>query len=337
MTKYFNPLFLYFLVNSLPSFAQDDFIRSKEGKPVLKRREIISKCIKSLHKPSNDIVAIKICECRADKLDGYFTNQEYRQHTNGPIIQIDKMLDADSVISKEMEVCARNSGQLTLLHAQGFKEEFVKHCMEGVQKNTSKKLDSIKLKDFCTCQLNLVKSKRISDAEIETLSNPNTLLFYEMMYTCGNPFSNNNSKEGNWNAQMVKDITGPASDTINILSFNGMSYVKIKTGSMVQFWLFDTGASDLLINAEMEEKLKAENILNEDNYVGTEQYEMANGSLDICKKYTINNIRIGNYSVSNVQVAVSQTARKIIAGRSLMNKFSNWVINNANNTLVLTK
>lgn len=319
------------------SFAQDGFIRSKEGKPVLNRREIISKCIKSLHKPGNDIVAIKICECKADRLDGYFTNKRYNQNTSGSVINLDRMLEADSVIAKEMEECARNSGQLTLLHAQGFKEEFVTHCMQAIQKNTAKKLDSLKLENFCTCRLNLVKSKKISDAEIKTLSNPNSLLFYEMMYKCGNPFSNNENKEGNWNQQLANDITGPSSDTINILSFNGMTYVKIKMGSMVQFWLFDTGASDLLINTEMEEKLKAENILTIDNYLGTEQYEMANGSLDLCKRYRIDNVRIGNYTVNNVIVAVTPSGKKIIMGKALINKFSNWLINNTNNTLILVK
>jgi hypothetical protein len=217
------------------------------------------------------MVAIQICECNADKLDRHFTNKEYKQNTSGLTISLDKMLNADSVLSKELEECATNSGQLILLHAEGFKKEFVQHCMKNIQKNTAKKLDTLKLENFCICQLNLVRSKKISDAEMETMSNPNSLLFYEMMYKCGNPFSNNENKEGNWNPQMINDITGPISDTINILSFNGMSYVKVKTGSMVQFWLFDTGASDLLINTEMEEKLKAENILTIDNYLGTEQ------------------------------------------------------------------
>ncbi len=337
MMKHFNTLFSFFLILSIPSFSQDGFIRSKEGRPFLNRRDIISKCIRSLHKPSNDIVAIQICECKADKLDWHFTNKEFKRNSNGLTISLDKMLDADSAFSKEMDECATNSGQIILLNAEGFKKEFVQHCIKNIQKNTAKKLDTVKLEDFCICQLNLVRSKKISDAEMETMSNPNSLLFYEMMYKCGNPFSNNENKEGNWNPQMANDITGPASDTISVLSFNGMTYLKVKTGSMVQFWLFDTGASDLLINTEMEEKLKAENILTIDNYLGTEQYEMANGSLDLCKKYKIHNVRIGNYSINNVQVAVTSKGKKIIIGKALLNKFSNWIINNTNNTLVLTK
>jgi len=118
---------------------------------------------------------------------------------------------------------------------------------------------------------------------------------------------------------------------------NGMTFLKIKTGSLVQFWLFDTGATDLLINSEMEQQLKKENILLQENYLGTGEYEMANGVIDTCRKYKIDNIRIGKYAVNNVTVAVTDKGKKIIVGKSLLNKFSSWMINNKEELLILTK
>ena len=45
---------------------------------------------------------------------------------------------------------------------------------------------------------------------------------------------------------------------------------------MVKFRLSDTGAADMLINKEMEETLKSEGLLGNNNYFGTAEYKMAN-------------------------------------------------------------
>jgi len=172
---------------------------------------------------------------------------------------------------------------------------------------------------------------------METLTNPNSLLFYEIMFNCGNPFDKDENATRNWNTQFINDIEGPATDTINILNLHGMTYVKIKTGSLVQFWLFDTGASDLYINNEMETTLKKENIINDQNYLGIGEYEMANGMIDTCRKYLVNNIQIGKYTLNKIIVAVSDKGKKIIVGKGLLNKFAYWSLNNKNNTLVLSK
>ena len=172
---------------------------------------------------------------------------------------------------------------------------------------------------------------------METLSNPNSLLFYEIMYKCGDPFSNEEPQDKNWNRNLEKDIIGPSSDTIKILTLNGMTYVKVKIGSSTQFWLFDTGASDLLINKEMEKDLKNENIIIDSNYLGIGEYEMANGVIDTCRRYKINNIKIGQFFVNNIVVAVTDKGKRIIIGKGLLNKFSNWVMSNRDNTLILTK
>ena len=183
----------------------------------------------------------------------------------------------------------------------------------------------------------MVRSKKLSDADMKTLNNPNSILFYEVMYTCGDPFSTNDVIDNSWNAGVRKDLQGPVQDTIRILNLNGMTYIKAKTGTMYQFWLFDTGAYDLLVNSDMETQLKSENILTQENYHGVGEYEMANGMIDTCRKYTINHFQIGKFTVDNVNIAVTDKGKKIIIGKSLLNKFSSWVIDNKENILVLSK
>ena len=191
--------------------------------------------------------------------------------------------------------------------------------------------------DFCNCQLKIVKNKKLSDTQINTLSNPNSLLSYEIMSTCGSPYLEKENTGGNWSGKMEQDIAGPVSDTLRILALDGMTYVKIKTGSLIQVWLLDTGASDLLINDEMETILRSENIITNANYLGIGEYEMANGMIDTCRKYLLNNIEIGKFSLNNIVMAVTTKGKRIIAGKALLNKFGSWILNNKNNTLILNR
>ncbi len=330
-------IFCFFFLTPGQSFAQDEFIYTKEGQSILNRRQLIANCLKSLKKDKTDEKSVAVCECQTNKLDWQFTRKQYRKYTSKGMIDIGALIKEDSVFEKEINACYGSSGKSILLQAESFQQDFITRCMEGIKKNTGKKLDSNRIRSFCNCQLNLIKAKEITDAEMEALSDANSLLFFEIMYKCGDPFMQKGEPAKNWNQQFAIDITGPERDTVKVLNLHGMTYIKIKTGSLVQVWLLDTGASDLLITKNMETELKKDNFISAQNYLGTGEYEMANGMVDTCRKYKINNVQIGEFYINNIVIAVSDKARRIIVGKGLLNKFSNWTLNNSDNTLTLTK
>ena len=335
MNKYF--ILIILLSISSVSFPQNFYIYTKEGKQILIRKDLIRNCLKSFHKDSNDSAAVAICECQVNKLDKHFTKKQYKQYTDDRMINLYELIKSDSEFHKQYQECYTASGKTLLLEAEGFESDFITDCVRDIQRNTEKKLDTNKLNKFCKCQLEMVKEKKITDKQMKALSNPNSLLFYEVMYTCGNPFEENDKNEKSWNETSIKDIDGPETDTINILTLNGMTYLKLKTGSLIQFWLLDTGASDLLINKDMESTLKNEHIITDDNYLGIGEYEMANGMIDTCRKYLVNNISIGKYKLNNIVVAVTDKGKRIIVGKILLNKFRNWILDNKENIMILQK
>jgi hypothetical protein len=337
MKKLLIAIFYIILILPSESLAQETFIRTKEGRPILNRKALINNCLKSLHKDKTDETALSICECQVKRIDKYFTNKQYKQFTKYNVVDISSLTESDSLFAKKIQECYTSTGKTMLLQAEGFETEYVANCIKGIQKNTEKQLDNKRLTNFCKCQLDMVKKKRLTDIELNALQNPNSLLFYEMIYNCGNPFSEKDISENNWNINSEKDISGPETDTVSILNINGMTYIKLKIGSLVQIWLFDTGASDLMINKDMEEQLKNEKTLTETDYLGEGEYEMANGTIDTCRKYKLNNIKIGQFTVNNITVAVSDKANKIIVGKTLLNKFGNWLLNNKSGTLILNK
>jgi hypothetical protein len=64
---------------------------------------------------------------------------------------------------------------------------------------------------------------------------------------------------------------------------------------------------------------------------------MADGVVDSCRKYRVNDVRNGNFTLDNVVVAVTDKGKKIIVGKSLLNKFTSWMLDNKEHTLVLRK
>lgn len=322
--------------SSVPAQDAADFIYSKEGKRIMLKRSLVSNCLLSLHTDRSNAAALSVCECQVKKLNHAFSNSQVTNHTSDNIIRLDELIDLDSSLKASIKDCYGGYAN-TLSIISGVDDDFISSCEKNIRKNSSLTPDSLKLLQFCTCQFEVFKNRKPSDKEFDDLDNPNSLLYFEMIYKCGDPFALGTSTDNNWNAEKTKDINGPEIDTIKVLNMRGMTFVKIKTGSMVQFWLFDTGATDMLINKEMESTLRKEGIINDSAYLGTGEYEMANGIVDTCRKYRIDNIRIGKFSINNVVVAVSDKNKRIIAGRSLFNKFSNWLINNKNSTLIIGK
>ena len=116
-----------------------------------------------------------------------------------------------------------------------------------------------------------------------------------------------------------------------------MTYVKARIGNKEQVWFFDIGASDLLIDKDTQEQLKEEKVMTAENYMGIGEYEMANGMVNTCRKYRIDNVKIGKFTLNNMMVAVTDKGKRIIVEKALMNKFSQQILSNKENSLVLSK
>jgi Aspartyl protease len=333
--KYCSLLFLLFICSWC--IGQEDYIYTADGKTITSRRDLISDCLLSLKKDKTNKAALSICNCQADKLNFYFSTQQLKKFTKKNVIDLAGMIDADSVKKKQVQDCFSNSNKTALLQAEGFKDDMIKDCMTNIQKGSKEKADTSHIRKFCECQVEFIKNKKVSDSDLDKLSNENSAIYYEIIYNCGLPFSVNPGENLNWNENLEKDISGPAVDTIKVLSFNGDTYLRIKIGTTSDIWLFDTGASGFLITKEMEKQLTTEKILTPANYKGIGEYELANGAVDSCRKYIVNNIQIGKFKVNNITISVTDKGKKIIAGKNLFNKFKSLTLDNKNDLLILHK
>ena len=100
--------------------------------------------------------------------------------------------------------------------------------------------------------------------------------------------------------------------------------IKINIDGVVKYFLFDTGATDLIINSDMERELIFNGSIKKEDYLGEQEFILADNSVVIGRVVRINNIKIGDYMVNNVIVSVLDRG-SLLCGLGLLEKFRKWV------------
>lgn len=120
---------------------------------------------------------------------------------------------------------------------------------------------------------------------------------------------------------------------IPIIKEGNMNFISINIGGKSYKYLLDTGASDMVLNAEMKDYLMKIGVLKSSDFGQSRLYEIANGQKLRLKTATLNSIEIDGHTFNNIPIAIGDDA-SLLLGMSFLDKF-HWRINN--NTLELEK
>lgn len=121
--------------------------------------------------------------------------------------------------------------------------------------------------------------------------------------------------------------------TFPIKAMDNMHYLTVDIAGESYSYLIDSGASYISITPKMEDRMKTMGILRDSDYHGVVELEMADNSATKLKKVMIPVIKIGSQTVSNVEAVISDGS--LLLGRSLINKFKSWSIDNYKNILTV--
>jgi len=135
-----------------------------------------------------------------------------------------------------------------------------------------------------------------------------------------------------------EDITGGNSfSEIILASEEGRSFkLVIEIDGVQSEFLFDTGATTLTISPELEAKLIQRRALTSEDWLGKTKGELADNSTVKAKKYIVQNVKIGEYVVDNVEITVLPDGGQL-CGMSLLTKFRRWTFDSETSTLTLFK
>ncbi|MGZ3879966.1 MAG: retroviral-like aspartic protease family protein [Flavisolibacter sp.] len=321
------------------SIAQDynEYIHTKDGKSLETRHKLILACVRNYGAPAGNAVVKQICECEVNLLDRRYTMKEIREYqkkyrTNG----FARLIEQDTLLQNQIKECSQSSNVL-LYSIPAYRQSFVTKCIENLRASTDKPVNDTLAAMFCNCAADIMEQRKLTLDKMDDLSNPSSLLYNEIAFKCGSPFLEPSDFAKDWKPTNAKDIVGPDIDSVQVISVMGIHKIKIKIGNEVRVWMIDSGASDLLVSDEYAKKLKASGVISERNYIGEGRYSLADNRIVSCKRYKIDGVHIGNMVVNNVILATSKDAAEFLAGKSLLNKFTEWTIDNKNNYLILKK
>lgn len=263
------------------------------------------------------------CNCYIDEIASIYTREE--------ILSFDQWVDDVSFTDKEFENCFfENATEDTDIK---FKTDLFDICMENMTPLLSDYYE--KSSEICDCFSDKVASiANDNETNANQLKDPTTI--ENIFFSCSNEIIY--QKSNTENIYNPADIIGSKERIeVSLNKFYGNSLlVGIEIGGVFNYFMVDTGASDLIINKEIEQHLLSKGLINEDSYLGQEIYSVADGREVSATVVIINDVKIGDYKVNNVKAAILDTELPLL-GMSFLEKFKDWEININEKKLILYK
>ena len=333
--------FLLFILFAKPVLSQDDdrIIHTKDGQSLGPKRAYIAQCKKAYGAPPDNKIIGQICECQANLLDRRFSMKQIRSYEKKYKGQaLTQLIEEDSLLQRQINECSSASDNILLLSIPDYRKSFISKCVDNLKLKSLQPVNDTLAAIFCNCAATVMEKRKITLDRFEELADPSSFLYNEISYKCGSPFMRSSDFAPGWKAADTINVTGPVHiDSVAVISVLGMHKIKITIGGITKIWLLDSGASDLLISEEYAKELKDKGVLSDMNYIGEGSYSLADNSILSCRRYKINGVKIGRFVVNEVVLATSKQAKEFLLGKSILNKFSQWTLDNKFEVLILKK
>jgi aspartyl protease family protein len=103
---------------------------------------------------------------------------------------------------------------------------------------------------------------------------------------------------------------------------NGVYKVPIFINDTKMIFIFDTGASDITISATEAKFLYKQGTLRQEDILGTQQYQIADGSITEGTVINLRTVQIGNKILKNVNASVVHNSEApLLLGQSALAQF----------------
>lgn len=146
--------------------------------------------------------------------------------------------------------------------------------------------------------------------------------------------SNNENKPDN-TSRVIKNTRGKC--VLKMEKRNGVYQVPVKINGMGLFFIFDTGASDITISTSEARTLLKQGLLAEDDILGVNNYQIADGSIHEGLVINLKTVEICNITLTNIQASVIDNPdAPLLFGQSALSKFGKVEIDYKNNELILS-
>jgi clan AA aspartic protease (TIGR02281 family) len=117
---------------------------------------------------------------------------------------------------------------------------------------------------------------------------------------------------------------------------NGVFVVPVQiNGALTLDFMVDSGASDVIIPADVVLTLMRTGTLRDTDFLGQKSYRLADGSAVPSQTFRIRILKVGDRQIENVMASVARVEGSLLLGQSFLSRFRSWSINNGRQVLVL--
>ena len=127
---------------------------------------------------------------------------------------------------------------------------------------------------------------------------------------------------GTSNNSSLSDDEDNGSNIIKMKSENGIYKIPIFINDTKMNFIFDTGASDITISETEAMFLYKQGTLQQEDILGTQQYQIANGSISEGTIINLRTVKIGKKTLNNVKASIVHNMEApLLLGQSALAQF----------------
>jgi hypothetical protein len=175
----------------------------------------------------------------------------------------------------------------------------------------------------------------IEERERYAIIAPSTDLDEEALRQCGLPHSSG----GGPPFQPTPSLLTPRGPQEIKIERRGDTYrVPVRINDTITLpFLLDTGASDLVIPADLALTLMRAGALTSGDFIGKSRYRLASGAEEVSDLVVIREVQVGAHPVSNVTASISPPQGEPLLGQSFLSKFGAVTLDYKRLVLILSR
>lgn len=106
-------------------------------------------------------------------------------------------------------------------------------------------------------------------------------------------------------------------------------------GSITLDFTIDSGAADVVIPHDVFSTLLRTGTITSKDMLGSETYELADGSRHVDRRFRIRSLKIGDLELRNVVGSIAPAGGALLLGQSFLSRLPGWTIDNKRELLVI--
>lgn len=131
------------------------------------------------------------------------------------------------------------------------------------------------------------------------------------------------------------NINSPSKKIVNLTQENGVMIVNVLICGKSKKFILDSGAAEVSLNPETEKLLRSSDAIDNNVNLVNGLYQTADGRIIECQRVKIKQLSISGSVYRNIIACVGESGSPLLLGRTFLNKFKSWSINNATSQLEL--